>query len=74
MNEQSHLAQGTIYQIKVAGHLDPAWSTWFEELTLAHEPDGVTTLTGYVVDQAALHGHLIKIRDLGLLLLSVQLR
>lgn len=72
MNEQPSSAQGTTYAIKVAGHLDPTWSAWFEDLTLAHEPDGCTTLTGKIVDQAALHGLLIKIRDLGLPLISVQ--
>lgn len=71
MNEQLQPAQGANYQIKVAGHLDPAWSDWFEELTLLHEPDGCTTLTGRIDDQAALHGVLIKIRDLGLPLISV---
>jgi hypothetical protein len=72
MNEQLSSAQGTTYTIKVVGHLDPAWSAWFEDLTLAHEPDGCTTFTGKLVDQAALHGLLIKIRDLGLPLISVQ--
>lgn len=71
MNEQLQPAQGANYQIKVAGHLDPAWSDWFEELTLLHEADGCTTLTGTIDDQAALHGVLIKIRDLGLPLISV---
>ena len=61
-----------IYQIKVEGHLNLAWSDWFEELTLTHDPDGSTALTGRVLDQAALHGVLIKIRDLGLTLISVQ--
>ena len=64
--------QASIYQIKVVGHLDPAWSEWFEELTLHHEPDGRTVLTGSLVDQAALYGVLIKIRDLGVRLVSVQ--
>ncbi len=71
MNENLQPAQGVNYQIKVAGHLDPAWSEWFEQLTLTHEPDGCTTLTGRIIDQAALHGVLIKIRDLGLPLISV---
>ena len=72
MNEQPSPAQGMTYEIKVAGHLDPAWSTWFDDLTLTHDSDGCTILTGTVVDQAALHGLLIKIRDLGMPLLSVQ--
>lgn len=71
MNKPLQPVQGVNYQIKVAGHLDFAWSDWFEQLTLAHEPDGCTTLTGRIVDQAALHGVLIKIRDLGLPLISV---
>ena len=61
-----------IYQFRVESHLNPAWSTWFEDLTLSHEPDGTTCLTGQVEDQEALHGILIKIRDLGLTLISVQ--
>lgn len=60
------------YQIKIEGYLNPTWSAWFEDLTLAHGADGSTTLTGRIVDQAALHGVLIKIRDLGLTLISVQ--
>lgn len=64
--------QASSYQIKVIGHLDPAWSEWFEELTLRHEPDGCTVLSGCLVDQAALYGVLIKIRDLGVRLVSVQ--
>lgn len=71
MNEQPS-AQTAIYQFKVAGHLDAAWAVWFEELALTHEPDGCTTLTGPLADQAALHGVLIKIRDLGLAVISVQ--
>lgn len=63
---------GWRYQIKVEGHLNPSWSEWFEDLTLTHEPDGSTALTGCVVDQAALHGVLIKIRDVGLTVISVQ--
>ncbi len=60
------------YQIKVEGHLNLNWSEWFEDLTLTHDPNGSTVLTGNVVDQAALHGVLVKIRDLGLTLISVQ--
>ena len=70
--KQPPTEQDLIYQIKVVGHLDPAWSEWFEELNLSHEPDGCTVLTGCLVDQAALYGVLIKIRDLGLRLVSVQ--
>jgi hypothetical protein len=48
------------------------WSAWFEELTLTHEADGSTVVTGNIVDQATLHGVLNKVRDLGLTLISVQ--
>jgi hypothetical protein len=61
----------TIYIIRVQGHLDPEWSAWFGGLTVNHEADGTTTLSGLVLDQAALHGLLIRIRDLGLTLISV---
>lgn len=59
------------YQIRVRGHIDHSWSAWFDGLTIAHDSDGCTTLTGHVVDQAALHGALARIRDLGLTLVSV---
>jgi hypothetical protein len=61
------------YQITIQGHLDQHWSTWFDGLHITHEPNGTTTLAGLIVDQAALHGVLIKIRDLGLPLLAVTL-
>lgn len=60
-----------IYQIRVQGHLDSQWSDWFEGLTVTLEEDGDTLLTGPVIDQAALHGLLKKVRDLGLPLVSV---
>ena len=59
------------YEICIKGHLDGRWSHWFEGLTIALKDDGETLLSGPVVDQAALHGLLIKIRDLGLPLVSV---
>lgn len=59
------------YTLRVRGHLRPEWSEWFEGLTITCEPDGSTTLSGWVTDQAALHGLLIRIRDLGLVLLAV---
>ena len=59
------------YQLRVDGHLDQHWSAWFDDLTLTHEDDGTTSLTGAVADQAALHGLLTKIRDLGVTLISV---
>ena len=60
-----------IYQIRIKGHLDHQWKSWFENATITLEEDGDTLLTLPVVDQAALHGLLKKIRDLGMPLLSV---
>ena len=61
----------TDYRIKLKGHLDPKWSDWFEQMAIFTEGDK-TILTGPVADQAALHGLLIRIRDLNLTLLSVE--
>jgi hypothetical protein len=60
-----------IYRLTVQGHLDDAWSAWFDGLTITLTDTGETMLTGPVVDQTALHGVLIKIRDLGLPLLAL---
>ena len=60
-----------IYQIRIEGHLDQQWARWFEEMDIALEENGETLLTGTVVDQAALHGLLRKIRDIGAPLVSV---
>jgi hypothetical protein len=60
-----------IYQIQVLEYLDDEVAEWFRPLTITHEADGATTMTGPVRDQAELHGLLIKIRDLNLTLLSV---
>jgi len=60
------------YRLRVDGHLDDHWSAWFGHLAVARENDGTTSLSGPVTDQAALHGLLTKIRDLGILLLSVE--
>jgi hypothetical protein len=60
------------YELRVAGHLDEHWSTWFDEMSLIREDDGTTTLRGLVTDQAALHGLLAKVRDLGITLISVE--
>ena len=59
------------YEIRIEGHLDTRWAAWFDGLALTHETDGTTVLNGPVVDQAALHGLLQKVRDLGLPLVSV---
>jgi hypothetical protein len=59
------------YRIRIEGHLAPEWSDWFENLTVKCQRDGTTILSGPVRDQAALHGLLLKVRDLGLSLISV---
>jgi hypothetical protein len=61
-----------LYQIRVKGHLGREWTDWFEGLTITLEENGDTLITGPVADQAALHGLLRKVRDLGIPLLSVQ--
>lgn len=63
--------QPVVYQIRIKGHLGPQWADWFEGMAVTREENGDTLLTGPVVDQAALHGLLKKVRDLGLPLLSV---
>jgi len=60
------------YELRVGRHLDDRWADWFGDLAMTREPDGTTTLRGAVADQAALHGILIKIRDLGMVLLAVR--
>lgn len=59
------------YQIRIQGHLDQRWASWFDGLALTHDKDGTTLLQGHVADQAALHGLLTKVRDMGLPLVSV---
>jgi hypothetical protein len=71
LEPQPSSTQTVIYQIRIKGHLDAQWTAWFEGLTITLEEDGDTLLTGPVPDQAALHGLLKKIRDLGMPLVSV---
>jgi len=62
----------TIYEIRVQGRLDQRWSEWFDGLAITYDADDNTVLRGPLVDEAALHGVLIKVRDLALPLLAVQ--
>lgn len=59
------------YEIRLAGHLDAHWAAWFDGLTVSREADGTTVISGPIVDQAALHGLLQRVRDLSLPLVSV---
>jgi hypothetical protein len=60
-----------VYHIRVKGHLDLYWAEWFDGLTITHEANGQTLLSGPVVDQAALYGLLLKMHNLNLTLLSL---
>jgi hypothetical protein len=64
-------SEPTVYQIRIKGHLGRQWTDWFGGLTITLEENGETLLTGSVIDQAALHGLLKKVRDVGMPLLSV---
>jgi len=70
-NPKIDTSQPPVYEIRIEGHLDQQWTDWFDGMTITLEEDGKTLLTGLVVDQAALHGLLKKVRDLGLPLVSV---
>jgi hypothetical protein len=61
----------TEYEIRVAGHLAPRWSAWFDGAAIATDDDGTTVIRGPVVDQAALHGLIQKLRDVGIPLISL---
>jgi hypothetical protein len=65
-----HTSPG-LYEIRVQGLLEQRWASWFDGFTLTPEPDGTTVISGTVIDQAALHGLLQSLRDLGLPLVSV---
>ncbi len=71
LNSTPDPSQPTVYQIRIRGHLSGHWTDWFGGLTITQEENGDTLLTGPVVDQAALHGLLRQVRDLGTPLLSV---
>jgi hypothetical protein len=71
LNPKTDPSQPMVYQIRVKGHLGSQWQDWFGGLTVTLEDNGETLLTGPVVDQAALHGLIKKVRDLGMPLVSV---
>ncbi len=71
LSSRDESSQPVVYQIRLKGHLGPQWADWFEGLTITLQENGDTLLTGPVVDQAALHGLLKQVRDLGLPLISV---
>jgi hypothetical protein len=68
--QQKHTLE--IYEIKIQGHLDTKWSEWFYGMTIIHERDGATTLSGPLPDQIVLHSVLDRIRDMNLQLISVK--
>ena len=71
LSSKAEFNQSTIYQIRLKGHLGRQWADWFGGLTVTLEDNGDTLLTGRVIDQAALHGLLKKVRDLGIPLISI---
>ena len=71
INSESDPGQPLVYQIRIKGHLGREWTDWFGGLSITLEDNGDMLLTGPVVDQAALHGVLKKVRDVGMPLLSV---
>jgi hypothetical protein len=71
LNPENDPDEPVAYQIRIKGHLGTQWTGWFEQMTITLEDSGNTLLTGPVLDQAALHGLLKKVRDLGMPLISV---
>ena len=71
MSEKSTVDEAGRYEIRLQGHLDGRWAEWFDGLGLTNHKDGTTVIHGFVLDQAALHGLLRKVRDVGLPLISV---
>ena len=71
LEPKTNASQPVVYQIRIKGHLGSQWTDWFEGLTITLEEDGNTLLIGAAIDQAALHGLLKKVRDLGMPLVSV---
>ncbi len=70
-NPRGRSSDSSRYEIRIGGRLAPRWATWFDGMTLTTASDGLTVLSGPVADQAALHGVLARIRDLGLPLIAV---
>ena len=64
-------AEAGRYEVRLTGHLDARWAAWFDGLAVRHESDGTTVISGPIADQAALHGLLQRVRDLGIPLVSV---
>ena len=71
MRTKNEFDKPKCYQIRVLGHLNHHWKRWFDELDISYEENSITRLTGKILDQPQLFGLLIKIRDLGLSLISV---
>lgn len=71
LNPKTDPHQPVVYRVRIRGHLGPGWTEWFEGLTITLEDNGDTLLSGPVVDQAALHSLLKKVRDLGIPLILV---
>ena len=69
--ENMNISRHSIYSIRLEGHLDRSWSEWLDGMTIISTENGETLLSGVVVDQAALHGLLARIRDLNLSLISI---